>query len=148
MSLTDWRNNGWLDEHQPSRREIADLFLASGRDIESCRVPGLSPDWKFAIAYNAALQAANAALAAAGFRAKREAFHFRVIQSLRFTIAAEPDLIEILDNCRRKRNLGTYERAGAISNREADAMAELAIRLRDRITTWMKTSHPELFSPG
>ncbi len=144
MSLTDWHNNGWLDEHQPSRQEIADLFLASGRDVESCQVSGLSADWKFAIAYNAALQAANAALAAAGFRAKREAFHFRVIQSLQFTIAAEPDLVDLLDRCRRKRNLGTYERAGAISDREADEMAALAADLRDRVAAWLKSQHPEL----
>ncbi len=30
------------------------------------------PDWRFAIAYNAALQAATAALAASGYRASRE----------------------------------------------------------------------------
>jgi len=37
------------------------------------------------IAYNAALQAAAAALAAAGYRASREQHHYRVIQSLRQT---------------------------------------------------------------
>jgi hypothetical protein len=51
-------------------------------------VPHLSPDWRLNIAYNAALQAATAALAAAGYRASREAHHCRAIQSLAFTIGS------------------------------------------------------------
>ncbi len=41
------------------------------------------------IAYNAALQTATAALAAAGYRATRDSHHYRVIQSLAFTIGAD-----------------------------------------------------------
>jgi hypothetical protein len=45
----------------------------------------ISEDWKLNIAYNAALQAATAALAAAGYRAAREQHHYRTIQSLALT---------------------------------------------------------------
>lgn len=46
----------------------------------------MSPDWKLNIAYNAALQAATAALAASGYRAAREQHHYRTIQSLAHTL--------------------------------------------------------------
>lgn len=38
------------------------------RDLADSEAEGLSPDWRMNIAYNAALQAATAALAAAGER--------------------------------------------------------------------------------
>jgi hypothetical protein len=36
--------------------------------LEQCRIAGLSTDWQLNIAYNGVLQAANAALLAAGYR--------------------------------------------------------------------------------
>ncbi len=68
MSLHDWLKNGWLIEHQTSPQEIADLLSVADRDLDNCQAAGLSPDWKLSIAYNAALQMATAALAAAGYR--------------------------------------------------------------------------------
>jgi hypothetical protein len=49
------------------------------------------------IAYNAALQAATAALAAAGYRASRDAHHYRVIQSLKETIGADASVVTTFD---------------------------------------------------
>jgi len=62
MSLHDWVQNGWLSEHESSREQIRNLLALADRDIQACRTPGLPADWRFAIAYNAALQAATAAL--------------------------------------------------------------------------------------
>jgi hypothetical protein len=81
MSLSDWHKAGWLTEHQTSKQEIADLLAVADRDLTDCQVAGLSPDRRLNISYNAALQVAAAALAAAGYRASREAHHYRVIQS-------------------------------------------------------------------
>jgi hypothetical protein len=80
MSLQDWLSNGWLTAHQSSREEIRDLLALADRDLKDCRLGGLSADWRFNIAYNAILQSATAALAAAGFRAGRESHHYRVLQ--------------------------------------------------------------------
>jgi hypothetical protein len=89
MSLQDWLNFGWLKEHRASRREIADLFAVADRDLNACRTPNLVPDWQFNIAYNAALQLASAALAAAGYEADRANHHHRVIHSLEFTLGLD-----------------------------------------------------------
>ena len=45
---------------------MRDLLGVAERDLADCGVPGLSADWRLNISYNAALQLATAALAAAG----------------------------------------------------------------------------------
>jgi hypothetical protein len=110
VSLQVWVKNGWLVEHQSSPQEIAELLDVADRDLKECEISGLSPDWKLNIAYNAALQTATAALAVAGYRAKGEAHHYRVIQSLAYTIKAGATLIVQFDKFRKKRNISGYER--------------------------------------
>jgi hypothetical protein len=144
VSLQDWLKSRWLIEHQASRQEIVDLLSMADRDLAQCRTPHLSPDWQLNIAYNAALQAATAALAAAGYRAAREAHHYRVIQSLAYTIKADASLIAQLDKFRKKRNIGSYERAGVVSDQEAKEMFVLAKNLRDEVEKWLRSNHPEL----
>jgi hypothetical protein len=97
-----------------------------------------------AIAHNAALQAAAAALAASGYRASREAYHYRTIQSLRYTVEVSPSLVTTLDKFRKKRNIGGYERSGTISDQEAQEMVVLARDLRGVVEDWLRTHHPEL----
>lgn len=147
MSLQEWFKNGWLSEHHTSPQEIADLLAVVDRDLADCRTPALSSDWRLNIAYNAALQSATAALAAAGYRATREAHHFRVIQSLAHTVRAAPEFVTRFDFFRKKRNIGGYERVGAISDREADEMIEFAIELRKQVVGWLRANHSDLLQP-
>lgn len=143
MSLTQWLQFGWLVDHYSSKQEIADLLAVADRDLKDCRNDSVSDDWRLAIAYNAALQLATAALAAAGFRAARDSHHYRVIQSLEHTIGADNRIIAQLDQFRKKRNLSDYERAGAVSAGEVKAMTILAEGLRREVEDWIRQKHPE-----
>ena len=118
MTLQTWRDNGWLNEHVSSPEEIRDLLAIADRDLSDCRVEGLSPDWQLNIAYNAALQSATAALAAAGYRASHGSHHHRVIQSLSLTICADASLVGQFDRFRKKRHTSGYDIAGAVSYQE------------------------------
>lgn len=144
MTLSDWLKQGWLAKHPTSVQEITDLLVLVERDLTASRTADLDADWRFNIAYNAALQAATAALAASGYRAEREAHHYRVLQSLALTIGADDALVQQLDRFRRKRNLGAYERAGLVSNQEAEEMCAIAAQLRDLVVAWLQKEHPEL----
>ena len=115
MSLAEWREFGWLVEHQATAAEIRDLLRVVDRDLADARVSALSSDTRLKLAYNAALQSAAAALAACGYRAVRDGYHKRVIQTLRFTLQVEPVLVTRLDSFRRMRHAGDYERAGMTS---------------------------------
>jgi len=118
MTLQSWRQNSWLVQHVTSAQEIADLLRIADRDLAASQAKDLPADWRLAIAYNSALQAATAALAAAGYRASRDNHHYRVVQALEFTVAADRKLIDTLDGFRKKRNLSNYDAAGSVSNRE------------------------------
>src|SRR4029077_8466926 len=107
MSLQSWLQNSWLVRHTTSAEEIANLLRISDRDLAACRAKELPADWKLTIAYNAGLQAATAALAASGYRASRDNHHYRVIQSLEFTIGAGKKQVETFDGFRKKRNVSS-----------------------------------------
>ena len=141
-SLKDWHKFGWLKGHKTSRQEIADLFAVADRDLAACQTPGLINDWRFNIAYNAALQLASAALAASGYQAERANHHYRVLHSLEFTLGADPATIRKLDVFRKKRNITDYERAGTISDIEAGEMLDLAEELRLQVYEWIVKYHP------
>ena len=144
MSLPDWERNGWLTRHQTSRNEIRDLLQVVERDLADSVAEGLSADWRMNIAYNAALQAATATLAAAGYRASRGAHHYRVIQSLKETIGTDASVVATFDAFRKKRNVTGYERVGLVSDADAEAMRALAMGLRDDVLAWLKKHHAAL----
>jgi len=144
MSLRDWLKNSWLVEHKTSPEEIAGLLAIVERDLANAKVAGLSDDWRFNIAYNAALQAATAALAASGLRAAREQHHYRTIQSLALTIGWQGGKVDQLDRFRKKRNITGYESAGVISEGEARAILEVAAALRGDVLAWLGKQHPKL----
>ena len=148
ISLADWLKNGWLIDHQTSRQEIQHLFRLADRDLADCRNLTLSADWQFNIAYNVALQCAKAALAAAGFRAAKDAHHYRVIQSLKFTLGTEDRIIQKLDAFRKKRNISEYDHAGAITAVELNEMIVLAGNLRKSVEAWIVAEFPSLVEDG
>ena len=146
MSLRNWLDSGWLMEHKTSPEEIKNLLGVADRDLTDCQSVGLSADWRMNIAYNAALQAATAALAVCGYRASRDSHHYRVIQSLAYTINADKKLITQFDKFRKKRNIGGYEQAGLVSDKEADEMISLGQQLREEVELWIRTNYPEYLS--
>ena len=144
VSLEDWLGKKLIEKHRPSAGEIASLLHICDRDLGKVKIIELGPDWRLSIAHNAALQAAAAALAAAGYHARKEGQHYRVIQSLAFTIKADTTLIKQLDKFRQKRNISDYERAGLVTEQEAEEMIALAKQLRDDVEQWLRAHHPEL----
>jgi hypothetical protein len=81
MSLEQWAVNGWLRSHKTSTQEISDLLSIVDRDLTDAE-SGISPDWRFGIAYNAALKLCTILLYASGYRAEKTLQHYRTIQSL------------------------------------------------------------------
>lgn len=146
MSLQDWLNEKLIEKHRTSAGEIANLLHICDRDLEKVQIAELGPDWRLSIAHNAALQAATAALAAAGYRARNEGQHYRLIQSLAFTVNTKPAVIKQLDKFRKKRNMSDYERAGLVTEQEATEMIELAKQIRNDVEFWIRLNYPDLIT--
>lgn len=68
-----------------------------------------------------------------------------MIQSLALTIGADAGLMRQLDSFRKKRNLGGYERAGTVSDHEANEMMILAELIRRKVRDWLESHRPDLF---
>lgn len=148
MTLKQWLDNRWLVEHSPTAEEIAALLDLADRDLRDARVTALSPDWRLAIAYNAALQVAVAALAASGYRPGRGgSHHYYSIESLQFTLGLDLDTVRVLDAFRKKRNIADYERAGTVTTTEVDELLSIAEELRDKLVAWLRTRSPTLLRP-
>src|SRR6266849_3119750 len=145
MSLSDWQKNGWLKPHETSREEIADLLSLAVRDLKDSKTKGLSDDWRFNIAYNGALQASSAALAASGYAvAKGDSNHFRVIQSLGHTVGLDARSVALFDGFRKKRSMSIYDSAGVIAAAEVTQICKFASELVGQVTHWLEIEHPEL----
>jgi len=148
MSFDGWLNADWISPHKTTAKEISDFLAMADRDIEQAGIEGLGLDWKFNIAYNAALTCAAAALAAAGYRVSHESHHYRLIQSLTLTLGRDyAQTVTQLDGARKKRNLSVYERAGIVSEKEANALLETVRQLRRDVEDWLQANHPNLLSP-
>ena len=66
MSLQKWLEYGWLRSHQSSRKEISDLLRIIDRDLQDA-IGDISADWRFGIAYNAALKLCTILIYAEGY---------------------------------------------------------------------------------
>lgn len=148
MSLQSWANNGWLRRHHASAQEIAGLLAIVDRDIADAR-GDISPDWRFGIAYNAALKLCAILLHASGFRPEKTLQHYRTIQALAVVLGKERNSdVEYLDTCRSKRNTIEYDFAGGVTENNADELIEFVEVLRKDVLKWLKQNHPQLAPPG
>ncbi|MCK6470849.1 MAG: hypothetical protein L6R28_03805 [Planctomycetes bacterium] len=145
MSLQDWAKNGWLKAHRSSPKEIEGLLSIVNRDIKDATDGGISEDWKFGIAYNAALKLCAILLHASGYKAENTLQHFRTIQAMPLILGDKrKGDAQYLDDCRKKRNKVEYDVAGAASAQDASELLEFSKELRADVLDWLKNQHPEL----
>jgi hypothetical protein len=124
MSLQTWLENGWLRKHKTSKKEIADLLKIVDRDLKDAE-GGISDDWRFGIAYNAALKLCLILLLAEGFRPEKTLQHYRPIQALPLILGKENKAdAEYLDACRSKRNIVEYDYVGAVTKDDVSELIE------------------------
>ena len=132
MTLKGWLEFGWLRPHRSSREEVRDLLAIVDRDLENARVEDLSPDWRFGIAYNAALKLCTVLLHASGYRVGRDLPHKRTIDALPLILGAERGGDAVyLDACRKKRHIIEYETAGSATDADADELIGFTVSLRE-----------------
>lgn len=144
MTLRQWRDNGWLRPHATSAEEIGNLLAIVDRDLQDAQ-GGISPDWRFGIAYNAALKLCTVLLYAEGYRPERTLQHYRTIQCLPMVLGAKRRAdAEYLDACRMKRNRVEYEYVGGTSEDDVRELLDFTKDLRDQVLFWLKATHPTL----
>lgn len=148
MSLQEWEDNGWLKPHRTSAEEIRDLLAIVDRYLADARIGSLSADWRFGIAYNAALKLCTVLLHARGYRPVHSSAHYRTLAALPLILGEDRKLdAAYLESCRRKRNTVEYDRIGGATNADVDELIEFAKSLRNMVTRYIETNHTELHPP-
>ncbi|WP_415063081.1 hypothetical protein [Bdellovibrio sp.] len=145
MSLADWAKNGWLRPHTPSKGEVKNLFEIVERDLKDAVAKEISDDWKFGIAYNAALKLCTILLHTSGYRPEKNLAHYRTLQALPLILGDKHKAnADYLDACRKKRNETEYDFAGTVSKEEAQELINFCSELKDEVSAWLKKNHKDL----
>ena len=116
------------------------------RDLADAEVQGLSADRRFATAYNAALQAANMAIACAGYRVTAKTGHHKVtVEAITLAVgAAVSAYADYFETCRRKRNVIDYTRSHVATDTEADEIVTKAREFYDLVEARIEATFPDL----
>ena len=69
---------------------------------------------------------------------------FAQSNSLELTLGCDKKTIVKVERVSQERNISDYERAGNVSEREAEEMIELAAELRRQLLDWLQRKHLEL----
>jgi hypothetical protein len=148
MSLQQWANNGWLKPHRTSPQEIQDLLAIVKRDLADAE-GDISADWRFGIAYNAALKLCTILIHASGYKPEKTLQHYRTLQALPLILGPNRKSdADYLDACRIKRNTVEYDRAGGATKNDADELIAFSLELRKEVLKWLRANHVELLGPS
>ena len=116
------------------------------RDLADADVPGLSADRRFATAYNAALQAANMAIACAGYRVTAKMGHHKIaLDSMKLALGSIADkYADYFETCRRKRNVIDYTHSHIATETEAKEILDKAREFYELVEVWIESKSPNL----
>ncbi|HLP24876.1 MAG TPA: hypothetical protein VK477_04315 [Acidobacteriota bacterium] len=116
------------------------------RDLADAASGGISADWQYGIAYNAALKLCTILLYAEGFRpAKGAMAHSRTLGALPLILGAKRQAdADYLDGCRQKRNTVEYDHAGGATKQESEELIAFGQELRRDVLLWLKKKHAVL----
>jgi allantoicase len=128
-------------------RSVAGRFLSRlprgiGANGE-CNRPAVK---RLATAYNAALQAANMAIACAGYRIVSKVGHHRVsLESTKLVLGkAAHKYADYFETCRRKRNTIDYTFSNVATDTEAKEIVVQAKQFYVEVEDWITKNHPAL----
>jgi uncharacterized protein (UPF0332 family) len=116
------------------------------RDLADAGIAGLSEDRRFATAYNAALQAANMAIACAGYRVTAKTGHHK-LTFYGANLALGSGAVrygDYFEACRRKRNVIDYTRSHVATETEAKEILDKATEFHKFVEAWIDAKRPSL----
>ena len=115
------------------------------RDMADAAVANLSAERQFLIAYEAALTLSTIPLHCGGYKTHGAGHHritFRIFPH--FMGEEYNELAIYFESCRTKRNVGTYDRGGQISETEASELLEEVKGFKSRVEKWLRDNYPRL----
>ena len=146
MTWTKLLANKEAQRHKTSKKELDNMRALVTRDLADAAIASLSADRRFAIAYNAALQAANMAIACAGYRIVSKIGHHRLSLESTKVVLGKPahKYADYFETCRRKRNMIDYTFSNVATETEVKEILAKAAGFYSQIEDWISKNHPSL----
>lgn len=108
-----------------SPNEIRALLGLVKRDLAQAETPGLLPDGRYAFLYNTALQLATIVLRLHDVRVGQAGHHRETFRAVSAFVPQDlQSEITLFEHARRKRNVLTYDRVGAVTEVEVAGLQE------------------------
>jgi uncharacterized protein (UPF0332 family) len=134
-----------LEAIEPDSASIERLLEAAQVSLNDARLPTLSCEGRFDMAYKAIMQSANAALQANGFRTltSKPGHHQTMVQTLPRTIGLDTNTMVLLDQMRKQRNVIDYSGDLVSETLAAEAVKQADVLLR-QVREWISANKPHL----
>ena len=142
MSLQEWAESGGLHPHKTSAKEVASLLAIVERDLVDAQSQ-VSTDWRFGIAYNAALTLCTILLYASGYRAEKDSQTDRTIGALPLILYYRKDDADYLKACAIKWDTARNVKS-VVTEKDCSELVAFVKDLRDDVIYWLQQSHPDL----
>lgn len=131
------------------RRRVADLLAVARRNLSDAAADQLSLDARHNLAYDAVRAAAEALMAAEGYR--RGEGPDQHVMIFEFLAAVEggrfAPVADRFNQARRLRNKTEYDLSGIVSAATASALGSQAQQFIPDVVAWLRATHPELMEP-
>jgi len=128
----------------PNKAELDNLRSIVARSLKDVTAVGLSADYRFVMAYDAARTLSLLVVRAAGYRPRTVGGHYNTFLALE---AADPSfaaLTAYFDGCQMKRNQCEYDFAGGVTDTEANALLKSVNQFAVDAEAWIKARYPQL----
>jgi len=138
--------NKEVQKHRTSKTELDEMRNLIARDLTDAALTGLSADRQFATAYNAALQAANMAIACGGYRVSSKTGHHKLsFESTKLALGTTAgQYTDYFETCRRKRNVIDYTHSHVATETEAKEILVKAKEFYEVVEAWIAKHHAAL----
>jgi hypothetical protein len=145
MSYDDLLREGRIRRHRANPDDIATRLTLANARLGDASLDGLSSDGRFVFAYDAARSAAEAVMAAEGYRpASGVGHHETVFRFLRVAVDGRWRKMTMeFEQARSKRNAAEYDEWGLVTQTEADRLLEIAERFVEEAGRWVDGSRDE-----
>lgn len=133
-------NEGRIRLHTFSQSDIEDYVATAEAKLRDAGVAGLSAEGQYIFAYDAVRWAAQAVMAAEGYRTTHQTgHHATVFEFLRQVDAGRwRTEADQFDDTRKKRNRSQYERFGLITETEAKQLIPAASTFLREVKVWLQ----------
>lgn len=146
MAYEDLREKGLVEEIKPNFPQVGALLGRAQKDLATARATAsLDREWAFAIAYQAMLRAARAAIVAEGLRPRGRDQQRTVVRLIGEILGEDGrPLVNVFDRMRRRWQLILEEPGQPISRYEVEGAIKDAQLFTERLLEIARTRNPQL----